>query len=158
AQALLDAAAQVQDLLADGGLSMRLGASTTIANYLLPPRLAAFRTAYPAARVQLTVGNTGEVVAAVAAMELDFGLIEGACHHPDLAVSDWQQDELVIIAPPGHALTRGRATRAALAGAAWLLREPGSGTREEVERWLHTHVGPVRMDMELGNSEAIRRA
>ena len=158
AQALLDAAAQVQDLLADGGLSMRLGASTTIANYLLPPRLAAFRTAYPAACVQLTVGNTGEVVAAVAAMELDFGLIEGACHHPDLAVSDWQQDELVIIAPPGHALTRGRATRAALAGAAWLLREPGSGTREEVERWLHTHVGPVRMDMELGNSEAIRRA
>jgi DNA-binding transcriptional LysR family regulator len=158
AQALLDAAGQLQDLLTDGAVSLQLGASTTIAGYLLAPLLAALRAARPDARVQLMAGNTGEVVAAVAAMELDFGLIEGACHHPDLEVRDWREDELVIIAPPDHAITRGRVTRGRLAAAAWLLRESGSGTREEVERWLRAHVGPVRIDMELGSSETIRRA
>ena len=158
AQALLDAAGQLQDLLAGGQLSLRLGASTTIAGYVLAPLLAALRAAHPQARVRLMAGNTAEVVAAVAALELDFGLIEGACHHPDLDVSDWREDELILIAPPGHPIARRRASRAQLAQAPWLLREPGSGTREVVERWLRAHVGAVRVDMELGNSEAIRRA
>jgi len=158
ARALLDDAEQLQGLLAGDALSLRLGASTTIANYLLPARLAAFRAAHPGARVQLTVGNTGDVAVAVAAMEVDFGLIEGACHHPDLRVARWRPDEMVLIAPPGHPAARRRATPAQLAGMRWLLREPGSGTREEVERWLLAHVGEVRADMELGDSEAIKRA
>jgi len=159
AQTLLDGAGQLQDLLAGGdAVSLHMGASTTIAGYLLPPMLVALRAAYPQARVRLMAGNTAEVIAAVAALELEFGLIEGACHHPDLQASDWREDELVIIAPPGHPAARGHASRDQLAAAAWLLREPGSGTRQEVERWLRAHVGAVRVDMELGNPEAIRRA
>jgi len=157
AQTLLDGAGQLQEALTSPAVSLRMGASTTIAGYLLPPLLAALRAAHPEARVQLLTGNTAEIIAAVVALELDFGLIEGACHHPDLEVSDWREDELIVIAPPGHPAAQGRARRALLAGAPWLLREPGSGTREEVERWLRAHVGAVRVDMELGNSEAIRR-
>ncbi|MDR0275470.1 MAG: LysR family transcriptional regulator [Burkholderiaceae bacterium] len=158
AQALLDAAGQLQDVVAGQAVSLQLGASTTIAGYVLPPLLAALRAAHPQARVRLLAGNTAEVVTAVAGLELDFGLIEGDCRHPDLHVSDWREDELVLIAPPGHPATHARASRRQLAAAPWLLREPGSGTREAVERWLRAHVGAVRVDMELGNSEAIRGA
>ena len=158
AQALLDGAEELQALLDGGALSLRLGASTTIAGYLLPAELARFRAAQPSARVQLMVGNTAQVASAVATMEVDFGLIEGACHEPELLVSAWRDDELVVIAPPGHALARRRPTRAQLAAAPWLLRESGSGTREEVERWLLEHVGEVQVDMELGDSAPILRA
>jgi DNA-binding transcriptional LysR family regulator len=158
ARSLLDGAQELQGLLEGSALALRMGASTTIANYLLPSLLAAFRAAYPEARVQLAVGNTSEVAAAVATMEVDFGLIEGPCHHPDLRVARWREDALVLIAPRGHPVTRRRADKAQLATLHWLLREPGSGTREEAERWLLRHVGEVRTDMELGDSEAIKRA
>lgn len=158
AQALLDDAEALQAALGGDALSLHLAASTTIANHLLPAELARFRAAHPGAQVQLTVGNTAQVTAAVAAMEVDFGLIEGACHHSELRVSTWRADALVVIAPPGHAFTRGRPTRAQLAAAPWLVREPGSGTREEVERWLLDHVGELNIDMELGDAGAILRA
>lgn len=158
ARALLGSAEELQALLAGGALSLHLGASTTIANYLLPVELARFRTAHPGARVRLKVGNTADVVAAVAAMDVDFGLIEGACHHPDLLVHNWQRDELVVIAPPGHPFACRRPARAELASAPWLLREAGSGTREEVERSLLASIGELNVDIELGDSEAIWRA
>lgn len=158
AQRLLDDAQALQGLLAGAPMSIHLGASTTIANYLLPQLLAELRRREPAAQVRLSAGNTAEVVAAVAAMRLDFGLIEGPCRHPQLQVTHWRDDELVPIAPPGHALAQGRVRRQQLAAARWLLRESGSGTRDEVERWLLLHVGEVRADMELGDNEAIKRA
>lgn len=158
AQRLLDDALALQGLLAAPPLSLQLGASTTIASYLLPQLLAQLRRREPAAQVQLTVGNTADVVAAVAAMRVDFGLVEGPCRNARLHVRHWRDDELIPIAPPGHALARGRVQKQQLAAARWLLREPGSGTRDEVERWLLLHVGEVRADMELGNSEAIKRA
>jgi DNA-binding transcriptional LysR family regulator len=159
ARALLDRADDLQGLLAGEALSLRLGASTTIANYLVPAQLAAFRRDHPDARVALTVGNTGAVIAAVAAMEVDFGLIEGASHHPELRVTPWRDDELVVFVARGHALaTAGTPTRRQLAEAPWLLREAGSGTREEVERGLLPHLGQLNLDMELGDSEAIKRA
>ncbi len=158
ARALLASAEELQTLLAGGALSLHLGASTTIANYLLPTELARFRAAHPGARVRLKVGNTADVVGAVATMDVDFGLIEGACHHPDLLVQDWRRDELVVIAPPGHPFALHRPTRAELAAAPWLLREAGSGTREEVERSLLARIGELNVDIELGDSEAIWRA
>ncbi|MBZ0224382.1 MAG: LysR family transcriptional regulator, partial [Comamonas sp.] len=158
ARALLVSAEELQTLLSGGALSLHLGASTTIANYLLPTELARFRKAHPGARVRLKVGNTTDVVEAVAAMDVDFGLIEGTCHHPDLLVHNWRIDQLVVIAPPGHPFASRRPSHAELAAAPWLLREAGSGTREEVERSLLARIGELNVDIELGDSEAIWRA
>lgn len=158
ARALLDGALSLQGLFDGGALSLRLGASTTIASYVLPQRLAAFRRLDPDARLELTVGNTRAVVDAVAAFDVDLGLIEGPCHHPELELTPWLDDELVVFAAAGHPLTQARCTPQQLADAPWLLREPGSGTREEVERLLLPHLGRLRLDMELGDSEAIRHA
>jgi DNA-binding transcriptional LysR family regulator len=158
AQALLDEAEALQGL-GDELLSLKLAASTTIANYLVPAQLAALRRLHPQARVALTVGNTGEVVAAVAALEVDFGLIEGPSHHPDLRVEPWREDELVVFVAAGHPLaSQGLDSLQQLADAPWLLREGGSGTREEVERVLLPLLGRLNVDMEIGDSEAIKRA
>jgi DNA-binding transcriptional LysR family regulator len=107
--------------------------------------------------VHLMIGNTSEVIAAVVGFDVDIGFVEGRQTHPQLIVHAWRSDELVIIAAPGHPLTRGTATVRQLGEATWALRERGSGTREAVERWLLEHVSSLRVEFELGSPEAIKR-
>lgn len=158
ARALLDDAQALQDALLGGALSLRLGASTTIANYLLPEQIARFQLQQAQARVELLVANTTDVVDAVAGCKVDMGFIEGPCHHPDILVEPWQDDTLVVFAAAGHPLAQGALSLSQLAQAQWVLRESGSGTRDEVERLLLPHVGGFAQVIEMGHSEAIKRA
>lgn len=166
ARALLDGAQGIEDgfRAAKGAAQadLRLGASTTIGNYVLPQLLAAFRKRVPGSLLQVRVGNTREIATAVADFSIDFGLIEGPCHVPDLAVLPWMKDELVIVAAPTHPLARAarraRLTVNQLRNVSWLLREPGSGTREAVEHVLLPHLQHLTADMTLGSSEAIKNA
>lgn len=161
ATALLEQAADIGRLFAGEAASLRLGASTTVGNYLLPPLIAAFRRDNPQARLRLDVANTADIVAAVAEFTVDGGFIEGVCRHPDLVVTPWQRDELVVFAgrehPLVHAAAAGALTREALAGADWVLRETGSGTREVLEQLLVPLLGHLKVTLALGNSEAVKR-
>ena len=143
-------------------VDLHLFASTTIGNYILPRLLARFRDLKPGAQVQLQIGNTRDVVTAVREFAADLGLIEGPCHASDIVVVPWLEDELVIVASPMHPLAkaakRGRLTAQQLSQACWLLREPGSGTREAVEQSLLPHLVNVRSTMTLGSSEAIKNS
>jgi len=102
------------------------------------------------------------VAAAVARMEVDIGLIEGLCHEPELLARSWREEELVICAASSHPLLAGDFARkldvAALRQAAWLLREPGSGTREAVEQALQPHLHQLREGLRFGGTEAIKQA
>ena len=138
-------------------LDLRIGASTTIGNYLLPGRVAALLATHPQARVDLRIGNSAEVVAAVQRLEVDLGVIEGPCHESGLEVLPWQQDALVIVAASGAPLPDA-VDVASLANARWLLREPGSGTREAVEQALLPHLHHFPRAMQLGSTEAIKQA
>jgi len=147
--------------------TLRIGASTTIGNYLLPDILADFQRSLgmPARRglrLQVMIANTAAVTAQVAAFELDLGLIEGPCHDHDLNVQPWLEDELlVVVAAHDPMLPRGRnrvLTLQALRQATWLLREQGSGTREIINQLLTPHLHQLRAGIEFGNSEAIKRA
>lgn len=158
ARALLDSAGEMQEMFTTGGYHLRLGASMTIASYILPPHLAEFRAASPHAQVEMRVGNTHEIVAAVADLSVDFGLIEGPCHHPALVVEPWCEDELIVFTAAGHPLANRTVDRQELALADWVLRELGSGTREEVERLLLPLVPGLNVVMELGHPEAIKNA
>lgn len=158
ARSMLDAAQDMQGLFHDQAFRLRVAASTTIANYLLPAQLAAFQARWSQARLELSVGNTRDTVAAVASLDVDFGFIEGACHHPDLLVEPWCDDELLVFVAPTHPLAGRKVHVDELAGADWLLREPGSGTREEIERLLLPHVPGLAVNMELGHPEAIKNA
>jgi DNA-binding transcriptional LysR family regulator len=149
--------------------ALRLGASTTIGNYLLPEVLGEFRKELPESalvdwEVQVAIANTSAIVEQVCAFELDLGLIEGPCHARELIVEPWLEDEMVVVAGAQHPLVRqktkgkSRLTLEDLSKESWLLREPGSGTREIVDQLLIPHLHHLRAGIEFGNSEAIKRA
>ncbi|HEY4210281.1 MAG TPA: LysR family transcriptional regulator [Steroidobacteraceae bacterium] len=164
ALAMLDSARTIELALPakDQGLShVRLFASTTIGNHILPALLARYREVAPVRQLDVRIGNTSEAVQAVTDFSADFGLIEGPCHASDLTVSPWLQEELLIVASPLHPLARlsgRRLTIEQLRQAPWLLREPGSGTRESVELALRPHLLHVEPVMTLGSSESIKNA
>jgi len=155
---LLDDASRVEATFTQAPPSpLRMAASFTIGEYLLPDRIVAWRTLHPEHPVRLDIGNSTDVAEAVAAFDADVGFVEAPVEHASLRVRRWRDDELVIVAAPGHPLARARPTLRQLAAAAWVVRERGSGTREATDRWLAGRVRPMRIDLELGSSEAIKR-
>jgi DNA-binding transcriptional LysR family regulator len=170
ALALLDGAGWIERWALDREShigTLRIGASTTIGNYLLPAILAGFRESLPETarlnwHVQVAIANTSVITARVAAFELDLGLIEGPCHEPDLTVQPWLEDDLVVVAAANDPIVpRGRKrqiTLDALRKATWLLREEGSGTREIINQLLIPYLHHLRPGIEFGNPEAIKRA
>jgi DNA-binding transcriptional LysR family regulator len=147
--------------------TLRIGASTTIGNYLLPAILAGFRDSLPEAarqnwQVQVAIANTSIIAGRVAAFELDLGLIEGPCHEAELTVQPWLEDELVVVTAASDPILSGARKRPlsleTLSKATWLLRETGSGTREIINQLLIPHLHHLRPGIEFGNPEAIKRA
>lgn len=158
AMALLEQAGEIEHLFQSEAGALRIAASSTIGNYILPKMIANYRRDFPVAPLELNVGNSRDVINAVADFRVDLGLIEGPCHMPDLLTHTWQQDELVVFAAPDHPLLQMPITLESLAQAPWILRESGSGTREVVEHILLSHLPHFDLVMELGNSEAIKHA
>lgn len=171
ARALLDGVAGIESQFGVGGgqrppggmvTRLRLGASTTIGNYLLPALVASHLRAAPDIAIDASIGNTSDVAAAVARLEVDLGLIEGPCHEPALQVRPWLEDELVLVCAPTHPVLLGdprtRVGLKALRQQRWLVREPGSGTREAVEHALLPHLHQWSQPMQLGSTEAIKQA
>ncbi len=163
AAALLDQVAEVQQLFAGaaagtGATPLRVAASLTIGEVLLPDIVALWKQTHTDSPVQIVIGNTSEVIRRVADFDVDLGFIEGPQTHPDLRVRPWLTDDMVLVAAPTHPLARKRRVDvAALRSARWALREPGSGSREAVDRWLLEHVGSVEVGFEFGSTEAIKR-
>lgn len=158
AQALVEQAAEVQALFTDEHAApLRVAASFTIGEYLLPSLVSQWTQLHPKSQIHLRIGNTSEVIAAVAALDVDIGFVEGSQTHADLVVRPWLDDEMVILAAPGHPLANRRATTRQLADATWVLREHGSGTRQITDEWLLKNLGQVRVGFELGSTEAIKR-
>ena len=160
AMALLDQALELEQLfVAEHAAPLRLASSFTVGEYLLPGLVASWKHAHPRSAVKLAIANTHDVLKAVAAFDVDVGFVEGTGSHPELAVRRWLDDELVVVCAPTHALARRRNVSAAdLAGATWVLREAGSGTREAADRWLTSELGQFTVELELGSNEAVKRA
>lgn len=156
---LLEQAGEIRGMFAtsDAG-TLRVAASFTVGEYLLPPRIARWKGKHPGVRLRLDIANTRSVLDAVAGLQVDVGFIEGARTHPDLDVAHWRDDELVVVAAADHPMAGRRVDRAWLREAPWILREPGSGTREAADRWLVPGLGRFRIEMELGSNEAVKRA
>jgi len=158
---MLDRAQELETLLRRQGRAadLRLGASSTIGNYLLPQLIGKFGACYPGSRLQLEVGNTQRVIDAVRDFEIDMGFVEGSCAEPEIEAVFWRKDELAICTAPNHPLAGQKAMHAKiLRQEEWILRERGSGTREVVEQLLTSRLGKIRLAMELGGTEAIKRA
>lgn len=162
ARAVLTRAAAAEAVLSDlSGLargSLALMASQTVANYWLPPLIQRFRREHPGITVSLAIGNTETVSAAIQNGDADLGFIEGEIDDPALAMTAVAEDELVIIVAAGHPWAQTPPSPAELKQGAWVLREPGSGTRAMFEAAL-PGLGLVATDLavalELPSNEAI---
>ena len=164
AERILGLSEEMQTRVAEltGAISgpLLLGASTTIAEYVLPRILGEFKVAHPLVHVHLTVGNSEMIEGRIADHALDLGLIESPSHLPGLASAVCCEDELVLICSPAHPFAKSAVvTPQQLAGAPYVSRELGSGTREFIDQYLRQcEVAPEDLDvvMELGSPEAIK--
>ena len=156
---LLERAAELQGLFQAGVRApLRIAASYTIGEYLLPELIASWEGGQPDCAVELRIANTRDVLEAVVGLDVDLGFVEGSATHPALCLRRWHEDALVIFAAPGHPLASSPADPVALGRGAWILRERGSGTREASDRWLMSVLPEVHARMELGSNEAVKRA
>lgn len=137
--------------------SLTLGASTTVASYWLPPFVARFCRAHPGIVPRLRVGNTEWVAQQLLSYEIDIALVEGDVEHDGITAAAWREDEQVIVAPSSSPLVRRRVDAAMLADQQWILREPGSGTRQSTERLCASMGFRVEPWMEMASNEAIAR-
>ncbi len=161
AEALEEQAREFESLLAkqnEVGL-LRVGATLTIGNYLILPLIARFVKEHPGARVTLHVANTREIARMVKNFELDVGLVEGELQEPELQVTSFREDELVVFCAPQHAFAKKRALcDEDLKAAAWIVREPGSGTRQAFDHAMHGILPELHIEMALQHTEAIKSA
>jgi DNA-binding transcriptional LysR family regulator len=161
AQGVLDQARDLERGLEGGkeAARLRVGATLTIGNYLAAGLMARFMRQYPAAEVTLAVGNTEEIARQVGNFEIDVGLIEGEVAEPELEVTPWRDDELVVFCAPDHPFARKRQlSDRDLRTAAWIVREHGSGTRQAFDRAMRGLLPELRIALTLQHTEAIKRA
>lgn len=139
---------------------LRLGASTTIAQYLLPPILARFTTRFPKVRVSLLSGNSGQVEQALGDHAIDLGLVESVSRRQGLHYTPFRADELVLVARPGGKYARTESvTPEALCRIPLVLRENGSGTLEVIIAALADRgirLSQLNVVLRLGSTEGIK--
>ncbi|MEJ2479682.1 MAG: LysR family transcriptional regulator [Acidihalobacter sp.] len=152
----------VKELTGDVSGALTVGASTTIAEYMLPALLGTFKAQHPDVNLRLRVSNTEGIVSMVENNVIDLGVVEAPVANKNLLVEVCQEDELVLVVPADHPLAQREAVAASeLIGYPFICREEGSGTREVVTEYLNAQ-GIDRTDLneclELGSSESIKGA
>lgn len=150
---------RMAEMTGEIGGSLLVGASTTIAEFMLPRILGEFKSAYPNVRPRLVVANSEAIETRVAEHTLDIGFIESPSHQPNLETETCCDDELQVICSPKFPLAKFKElTPEQLTGHPYVSREPGSGTREFTDAYLlKAGVGPEQMQlvMELGSPIAL---
>lgn len=139
---------------------LRLGASTTIAQYLLPPILARFTARFPKVRLSLLSGNSGQVEQALDDHRIDLGLVESVSRRQGLHYTLFRPDELVLVARPGGRYARTESvTPETLCRIPLVLRESGSGTLEVISAALAERgirLSQLHVVMRMGSTEGIK--
>lgn len=153
--------AAVDDIRARVGLhrgSLTIGASTTIASYWLPQFIARFTMLFPDIIPRILVGNTQAVSQDLLDCRIDLALVEGPVEDALISSSHWHEEELVVVAASASLLhQRPALTADHLNKLLWIVREPGSGTREATQQLLKEHGIDPAHTMEVGSNEAIVR-
>ena len=140
--------------------SLKLGASTTVFQYVLPPILARFNSNYKDVKLQMLHANTEHIEQALLRKEIELGLIEGDSRRRDIHYTPFAKDEIVLVSSAKNPLAKKDEIRIdELRSIPLLLREPGSGTLEVVINALQKagiKLSALNITMYLGSSEAIK--
>jgi len=138
---------------------LKIGGSTTPGAYLLPKILGQFHKQFPGIELDLLIGNTAQVERWVMENTLSLGVIGKKTTIPDLEAVPFVKDELVVITPPNHLLTKKQSIRMKdLPDYPFIIREEGSNTRQTYEDELKKKGVKLNVALELGSTEAIKQA
>ncbi|ACT02403.1 selenium metabolism-associated LysR family transcriptional regulator [Paenibacillus sp. JDR-2] len=141
---------------------LQLGASLTIGEYILPRLLGPFGQTFPEISISMKVMNTAQIIEEIINHQLTFGLIEAPVNHPDMQMEAVMSDELKLIVPKDHPLSkRQKVLLDEVADYPFVVREQGSGTRLVMEEQLkRKKIDPadLKIVMELGSTGAVKSA
>ncbi len=153
---------RVRELTGDVSGILIIGASTTIAEYVLPSLLGEFKKLHPNINLRLKVSNSIGIVHMVEDNSVDVGIVESPISNKNLAVEVCWQDELVFICLPQHPLAKKSSiTVRDIEGLPFVCREEGSGTRDFIMEYLEKNDMPfhdLNLNVEVGNPEAVKSA
>lgn len=139
---------------------IRLGASTTIAQYLIAPLLADFISRFPSVKVTLMTGNSQQIEHALEEHRIDLGLVEGDSHKPNLKYSHFADDELVLVTSAQNPCGESFSVLPELISLPLVLRENGSGTLQVIEKALSRHnvkINNLNILLQIGSTEGIKQ-
>jgi DNA-binding transcriptional LysR family regulator len=140
--------------------SLRVGASTTIATYMIAEYLGVFHRAYPGIDLHLVIANTRDIADLMIAHEIEIALVEGPIEDEQLVSHAWRTDAINLIVSPQHrfAASRHAIDSTELNDEILIVREPGSGSREVVAQALASRGVEPKRTLEIGSTEAIKQA
>ena len=151
---------RLKEMPGRGSGPLRIGASTTAAECMLPPILGEFKLQFPQVQAKLFVANSGAIESQVAEHTLDVGLIEAPSHLPALLTEACCEDELIVIVSPRHSLAgQTQVSPKQLVQHPYISREAGSGTREFTDLYFRRagiSLDVLKVEMELGSPEALK--
>ena len=139
---------------------LRIGASTTVAQYIIPPVLAQFHKKFKDLQVLLITGNTEDIEQGLLNKTIEIGIIEGIQRNAQIKYEEYLQDELVLVCAVNNPLMKKDIIKPEeLKNYPLLLREPGSGTLDVIAHALKPHqikLSDLQVEMQLGGTESIK--
>ena len=139
---------------------LSLGASTIPGEYLLPRLLSDFKKEHPHFIISLKIADTKEIIQYVFQDKVEFGIIGAKLNHPSLHFEKYEEDEIIVVSPPDHPLTRKKRVNVEeLSKVPWIIREEGSGTQMSVEKALRRKGKSLKqfhVVMEMGSTSSVK--
>ncbi|HFQ60880.1 MAG TPA: LysR family transcriptional regulator [Epsilonproteobacteria bacterium] len=135
---------------------IRVGASTTIVDYLMPSIICSYMSSYPDVKITLKEGNTQDIANMIQEGSIDIGFVEGFVSGSDIIKEKIGIDELLIVTENENIANAAPAYIDELASMRWVLREEGSGTREVFLDYIKEKVDDLNIFLELGHTESIK--
>ena len=135
---------------------IRVGASTTIVDYLMPSIICSYMSSYPDVKITLKEGNTQDIANMIQEGSIDVGFVEGFVSGSDIIKEKIGVDELLIVTENKEIANAAPLFIDELAQMRWVLREEGSGTREVFLDYIKEKVDDLNIFLELGHTESIK--
>jgi DNA-binding transcriptional LysR family regulator len=140
--------------------NLSLGASTIPGEYLLPKLIGDFKREHPRSVLALKIADTKEIIQYVLQDGVEFGIIGAKLTHPSLRYEKYEEDEIIVVAPPDHPLARRkRVNIEELLKEPWIIREEGSGTQMASDKALSKKGKSLRqfnVVMEMGSTSSVK--
>ncbi len=158
ATAMLKEFEELESSFLEDGISgkLKIGASQTIGDYMMPQLIYAFMEKYPLSKCELVVANTKDIVSMLDSGDVDVAFVEGYVNDQRIDTKHWSDDELVAVVSDKKAFKKDEYKLSELEGSKWILREKGSGTRAIFEEGLGDSFARLNIFLTLGHNEAIK--